>query len=75
MKLIRTNMERIKKYVEPYYENNVSFLINKGLHSEVSMIYRTPDGEYYLNFSGLSHYENEWNDNLFDEISLLILND
>lgn len=74
MKLIRTNMERIKKYVEPYYENNVSFLINKGLHSEVSMIHRTPDGEYYLNFSGLNHYEDEWNDNLFDEISLLILN-
>ena len=41
MKLIRTNMERIKKYVEPYYENNVSFLINKGRHSEVSMIHRT----------------------------------
>ena len=75
MKLIRTNMERIKKYVEPYYENNVSFLINKDLHSEVSMIHRTPNGEYYLNFSGLNHYENEWNDNLFDEISLLILND
>lgn len=67
-------MERIKKYVEPYYENNVSFLINKGRHSEVSIIHRTLDGEYYLNFSGLSHYENEWNDNLFDEISLLILN-
>ena len=74
MKLIRTNMERIKKYVEPYYENNVSFLINKGRRSEVSMIRRTPDCEYYLNFSGLNHYENEWNDNLFDEISLLILN-
>ena len=74
MKLIRTNMERIKKYVEPYYENNVSFLINRGRHSEVSMIHCTPDGEYYLNFGGLSHYENEWNDNLFDEISLLILN-
>ena len=74
MKLIRTNMERIKKYVEPYYENNVSFLINRGRRSEVSMINRTPDGEYYLNFSGLNHYENEWNDNLFDEISLLILN-
>ena len=74
MKLIKTNMERIKKYVEPYYENNVSFLINRGRRSEVSMIRRTPDGEYYLNFSGLNHYENEWNDNLFDEISLLILN-
>lgn len=74
MKLIRTNMERIKKYVEPYYENNVSFLINKGRRSEVSMIHCTPDGKYYLNFSGLNHYENEWNDNLFDEISLLILN-
>ena len=74
MKLIRTNMERIKKYAESYYENNVSFLINKGRHSEVSTIHRTPDGEYYLNFSGLNHYENEWNDNLFDEISLLILN-
>ena len=74
MKLIRTNMERIKKYVEPYYENNVSFLINKGRRSEVSMIHRTQDGEYYLNFSGLSHYEDEWDDNLFDEISLLILN-
>ena len=74
MKLIRTNMERIKKYVEPYYENNVSFLINKGRRSEVSMIHRTSDGEYYLNFSGLNHYENEWNDSLFDEISLLILN-
>ena len=74
MKLIRTNMERIKKYVEPYYENNVSFLINRGRRSEVSMIHRTPNGEYYLNFSGLNHYENEWNDNLFDEISLLILN-
>lgn len=75
MKLIRTNMERIKKYVEPYYENNVSFLINKGQRSEVLMIHRTSNGEYYLNFSGLNHYENEWNDNLFDEISLLILND
>lgn len=74
MKLIRTNMEIIKKYVEPYYENNVSFLINKGQRSEVLMIHRTPDGEYYLNFSGLNYYENEWNDNLFDEISLLILN-
>ena len=74
MKLIRTNMERIKKYVVPYYEITVSFCINKGWHSEVSMIHRTPDGEYYLNFSGLNHYENEWNDSLFDEISLLILN-
>lgn len=67
-------MERIKKYVEPYYENNVLFLINRGRRSEVSMIHCTLDGKYYLNFSGLNYYENEWNDSLFDEISLLILN-
>lgn len=73
MTLIKTNMERIKKYVKPYWEHNNSFLITKGQHLEVSMIHRNPDGEYFLNFNDRDYYEDEWDDNLFDEISFVVL--
>lgn len=73
MTLIKTNMERIKKYVKPYWEHNNSFLITKGRHLEVSMIHRNPDGKYFLNFNDKDYYEDEWDDNLFDEISFVVL--